>query len=1202
MKNNGFLALCSEQGYVDIPWESPPNGLFSIVMQWMPDTTSAQGGLFSLGNIFSLELSEGRLSLKVGNTCSLSKESVALRRTNTVAAVYDGVKLIVCLNGLGVIETNATDMTASSWRIGENLKEACILRLSVYHEALSPTDICKSVVNKHLACHKRIDFTGKEIPADASFYQAEIKNHVYALNCSEGSFSMASAVLPKEYTISLSVYLREDSAEDVLLLRTPNMSIRLCDVYGIGERYIVISRPTHGVEQRYQSPYVVDTGKWITLTFAFGNARGQVYFDDKFIMDFPCDTIAEKGEIVLGSFAGSLGVFAIAKSAIPEKEISAFLNRQFGALDSGLLYLADFSENAKRTQWMEECHDKELQSNGGKIMLLRDSNAPLRTNNDRPGPISERRYSDFVNWQIGILLYLLVEWLHTQLGIYPNRGNIDRSCNPWKIDENLHLFIHRDILSMDEAQLLLYHYDSIKSEDLQALILAMKENGTLEKLIAYLYQEDKDQNPIDEILYWLVAAALVAAAIALMLPKPGTFPPPPKAPQKPDIDDPDDDDDKKKKKTYVTIKQTLLKGDLKITGCGESFSGDADAEDTAVFYKGGFESTGRGLQVTLSFRGEKGAFTIYGENEGGKIIPDVTKQVSYQGSSQIELSLDVKPERFTERYGMCAETIKWRCESRDSENKQIIYLGETKFDIYFLAGKPCAPWSKSVNIECLKLCADCAESAKGSSQGFFRDYMRYIQKDAGKGKTHYHKGASRQGEPWQFDADRFAHDWRNAERRRNISAESRSISGVIFGALNGEERALVILSSDIYYKRREEDDNRIYAHLLEHSVDEIDGFRCPEGIEQYLPANENGIYDADTGEYLPFTDNEKRTVTGPADNGHYREKKYSPGSACRIVGRITGWCLGNAAAEEASASAFGWVAPGADGRYKHIGRAPFIPAVEAEISRQPAHDGFNAVCHSVSACEIDEIIADICNGPQADLERRLELLTQALYPFGEENAFTGLYYQITNRLRQTLARCMRNGNDYRNDVLLHFCYLASNSPANLRKGNQVWNGIVGSDFDPTGWFYYYRGLDCVISDWGYDEALGDRNLVTVLRNRYREQLPGQGFDELPAWDENQWGFYLPSRADGIRITCLLRLNAPVCLQYRMIQDYGNNARIYFVLHSSSNRFANERPVLAERYVQSAAMPSEQSQGPLPLSMPLYYRSAEQKDGWKKLVI
>lgn len=233
----------------------------------------------------------------------------------------------------------------------------------------------------------------------------------------------------------------------------------------------------------------------------------------------------------------------IVKYAVSETQITDFLENPPGIFSNDLLYLCDFSGK----ELLESRCNKELSSHGAKIILARGTGALTNVKKKIAPPVNTRPYSEFVNWEIGVLLQLLVAWIHEQFGIYPNKGNIIMDKEPWEVEIGLRQFIHKEILSMPEAQELFINYDCITHEKLLNLIQAMEKNGTLKKLMEYLYQND-DLDKLYEFIRELLKVAMIAAiilAIKTMLEniKPC---PPPKRPSQPDLDDDDDDDDDKK--------------------------------------------------------------------------------------------------------------------------------------------------------------------------------------------------------------------------------------------------------------------------------------------------------------------------------------------------------------------------------------------------------------------------------------------------------------------------------------------------------------------------------------------------------------------------------------------------------------------------------------------------------------------------------
>lgn len=1162
MMINGFYALCPRKGgYAQIPWESPPKGQFSITIRFLPDTPSPRGGLLSLGSALSVELYDGRLRLRAGGTDTTFNGTITARCENTVTVVCDGAKLTVYQNGISVIEKKETVTDSVSFlRIGESLDSVCILRSAIFHEPLSAADICKSLVSKNFPCHRKIDFTKKSLPADIMLCEAGIENCIYALACAEGGFSMDSVRLPREYTLSFSIYLSEKIPAEAVLFHTPKMRITLEDPFGIGRPKVVIRRMEHGTECQNATAFFLETRKWVTLTFVFSASDIRVYFDSQFMMSCSYESFEETGTVAVESFAGCLGACVIAGQAVPESEMASFLQRPFGAFDNDLLYLLDFSEYDPAEMWLESCKGKKLTPCGGIPVLLRGTDAPVCTDKRRGGPVSSREYSDFVNWQIGVLIRLLVEWLYEQLGIYPNRGIVDRSCNPWEIDVNLHQFIHRDILSMNEAQIVLCYHDDIGTERFTNLILAMKQNGTLKKLIAYLYQEDENQDSINDILYWLLAAALLAAAVAAVLSKPKWIPEPPDPPRDHhDSDDDDDDDDKKKKKTDVSIKQVSLNGGLPISyGPGNEggiasvkAADEAPKENTAVFVRKGSISN-PDLKVTLSFRGDKDEFEIFAENTNGRIISGCHESVSSDGNGQKTISLKIQTENFRENYGKCRETLSWRCQSK--EGKHVTFLGNKNFDLYFLEGKPCGPWTAGIPIECLKLCADCAASAEGHSAGFFKDYIKYLEHGiqmqentaaperyvTQKAYSHIHTGKD---EISVFDAAGFAKAYRHG--KRDITKNDLLYSVVILCCLNGYQSVQALgLSSNISYESEDGKEETVPLLLRRSPLSEE--IYCPDEKICWVLSASHSIYDFNLGaDGLPFSKGNTKYITELSDTTHYREKYYAEGSYCGEACLLDkdSWRIGNVPSGNDAAVNEGLVNAAGDlpdrpgfgtvvlrgGVYIHDGRENLDHDtrifMSSHLPGEEERQHFNAICHSISAQQMDLIIADICNNHVPDSLNYLNAFVDALYhgvaEEQEQEEFIQIYHQITNRLKATLHRCLAHNNMYTPDVVAHFSLLALSSPGNLRWGNSSRNIAVRNNFDPVMWFYF---LSPDAQNVTHEGGLANPCRQGELLQKLHEHYPHLNIQNLP---DDQPGFYLPSQEDGVRIQRLIDLGATV---------------------------------------------------------------------------
>lgn len=1172
MNLNGFYALCCGQdGYAQIPWECPSGEQISICIQFLPDTLAVWGTLFSLDSILYVKIDNGRIQLTGEGFSYLSDEAILLQRCqNTVVAVYDGVKISIYCNGVSVLQQIIPFRLAniSYLRIGENLSAVYIRKAAIFHRQLTEQELRVSPVGKLSEPYRQIDFTLPFIPADVTLHQCCIENYVYTLDCSQGKLVMSHAHLPKEYTLTFSIYVSNHEYGGGTLFNSPRMRIKLCDNYGLGSPRVSIEHDGH----THHTAFAIKTNQWTNLTVVFGKSHIKIYFDGAIQHEISYDPSDEIGDLEFGQFDGYLDSCVIIKRGLSQNEISDYLNQIPDVFDKDILYLFNFSDKL----WQESCHGTTLTPFGADIILVKGTEAACREDKSRRAPQSDRIYSDFVNWQIRLLLSLLVNWIHEQLGVYPNKG-VHMDCNPWKIDENLHQFVHKEILSMKEAQILLCHYDDLERQELLNLIQAMKQNGTFKKLMDYLYQDDDKQGPVSEILMALLAVAGFLAALLAALGKAitnmGPIPNPPDPPQNDfDNDDDENDDDKKKKKTYASIKQTSLKGDLRIEFDQEDIM--KDSEKIAVFFVHS-NSLNTHIETSLSYRGDDGEFTVFAENRKGKIISSAQENVSFYGNNSVKITLDIQTQKFEKKYGKCTETVRWRCESSDGEQSQ--FLGETSYELYFLENTPCKLWGDTVHIECLKLCADCAEYVGEKSEGFVKDYAQFIRYEnilnesnadsmsAIGASSHtcrksYSQIPTSGNKKFVFDAVNFARDYRRG--RRNISYNDIVYSNAVFSYLNGHQDTKVLcLSANMSYwsYNGQYVSTRLLLNSTAHSAD----FYCLNDSIHYVVMDDNNkIHDPKLDSYgFPFSDDNERKVTGANNSGYYRESRYLEGSYCEIIYSIDSkhWTLGNLSADAHSIldsceindlpenSLVGWVRPRADGGYENYGRTNEDPFVWNYIRNRNRRDGFDTVCHSISAHNIEVIIARICTKQRLDNSAFMQSLVDALYPTvpGEAfDAFVSMYHRLTKRVMITLSRALSVGNELTNDLITHFCRLAVNSPANLRLGKGDWNSVIGVNFDPKSWFYYCDpNAECVISERAIDEACEGEPLIEILLRRYAG---------IPNLHDNIHGLYLPDRADGIRIRKLREAGHPVNIICRCVRDEG--PVFYPLIYSSSNWF------------------------------------------------
>lgn len=1222
MNFNGFHALCCTQnGYAQIPWTVPSDSRFTVCIRFLPDAIAIHGKLISFGSSLSIRILDGHMQLDESDLDSASDHVILPRCQNTVAVVCDGKNLSVYCNGAlalqQIVPSGFNQITYL--RVGEALSGVCVNQVTIFHRVLTRPEIQVSQVKNFSDYYKQIDFTSASVPADITLQQCRIENCVYTLDCRKGGFTMPYAYFPKEYTLSFSVYFLKQKQEELTLFKSPSICIRLyCPGYGSGSPVIKID--FNNKEHSY-TPRAMKTEQWMNLTVVFSDSRLTVYCNENPQIDSDYIPSPVTGRIEFGQFEGYLDNCAVISRALTQNEIADYIRQPPNVFAKDMLYLFSFSDKL----WQESCHGTELTASGARITLIMGSNASVSTDKSKPAPQSSRTYSDFVNWQIRLLLRLLICWIHEQLGIYPNKG-VQMDCDPWKIDVSLHHFIHKEILSMKEAQDILCHYDNITAKKLLALIQAMKLNGTLKKLMDYLYQEDDEQNPVSDILLALLAAAFLAALLASLgkaITGVGPIPKPPKAPQDDSDYDDDDEDDTKKKKTYVSIKQTALKSDLRIEFEHKDISWDN--EETAVFFMHGISSAADGLRASVTYKGDSGDFTVYAENKKGQIIPSAQKSVSFKGNAPVHIILDVQPNNFQNKYGKCTETVSWRCESKDGKQSQ--FLGETTYHFYFLENASCKLWGNTVHIECLELCADCAEYAGNRSENFILDFARYLQQENTQNEymkahpsTHtgtlqtYPKTYSKLPTPGQpgfsFDAVSFAKDYRRGSR--NISHDDLVYANTVFGYLNGHSHMKVVWLSSNMTCPSQSIGGSIPVYLLLKNI-AVDGFSVvKDSLHCVMADSDNKIYDAKLNSYgLCFSDNTERPVTGTDNSLYYRENNYLAGSYCEIISQITvdAWSLDNMSnsspnswsSTDLSASSpcvdnihvtnklpdrpsVGWVRPMGDGRYEPYGRTYDDPFVWHYIRTRDRHNvppAFNTVCHSISSHEIDVIIARICTERQVD---HLQTLIDALYPVAAPfDDMTADYHRLTLRMMATLQRCLLHGNDYTDVVINHFCRLAANSPANLRLGRGDWNGAIGASFDPESWFYCYHLNDAVmISNHAVDEAREGRQLQQILRARY---------GDAPIPIDDQHGFYLPSHADGVRIQKMLALGQPINVIVKCIQDPGPAGPVFYpLLYSSGNRFE----IHADRdgYID---LPDAVFPG-----IRIYYRSPDAPDRWTAL--
>lgn len=276
--------------------------------------------------------------------------------------------------------------------------------------------------------------------------------------------------------------------------------------------------------------------------------------------------------------------------------------------------------------------------------------------------------------------------------------------------------------------------------------------------------------------------------------------------------------------------------------------------------------------------------------------------------------------------------------------------------------------------------------------------------------------------------------------------------------------------------------------------------------------------------------------------------------------------------------------------YGHIRRTDLDPEVAAYIRPQPRDESMD-ICHSISALQIDTIIADICNVilQQRHGDAPFRRLIEALYPVvpHEDDHFVERRHHFTERLAETLVRRLENRNrdPYTNNLILHFSYLAGNSPANLRMGRSDWNRSIGSNFDPYKWFYFVDpNMRYFISEDAFDAHCEPGQIIPTLTGRY---------PHIPAIPHEQPGYYLADVNDGIRIAKLREMGYEASIIRKYVFDPG--PAFYPLIACSGNVFPHEGGGgERDRYID----PPEN----LP-PIPIFYISSDEQDGrvWARLV-
>lgn len=1224
MNKNGFQALyCNGNGYAEIPWSRPMEKPFSIMVRFLPESLPKDGTLFSLGDLdvgfIRVKGLAGHIQLRGKSFCCDSEGCAVLPQCkNTLITIVDGHEVKIYGNGILAIKKtlNYAPGSTPGIRIGENLSAVGIFDVTVFHRLLNLSEIQQYCVKKPVNFEKRILFSESRVPTDVTLHQCKVENCVYTLDCREGGFCLPNVKLPKKYTISFSLYHFDENRRDGILFQTPDIQVKIFYERGCIAPQLIIHQ-TAGPE--FNVPRSVMQNQWINITITFDGSRYDIYFDRTLVAGIDGKSSDEQAKnINFGPFDGYMDTCTIVKYVVSKDTISDFLEKPPGIFSNDLLYLCDFSGR----ELLESCCNTPLASHGAKIVLARGTGALTGKKKEIVPPENTLPYSEFANWEIRVLLRLLVEWIYEQYDIYPNKG-VDITKDPWEIEINLRQFLYEEIVSMPEAQKILIDYDKVAPEQLLNLIQAMEKNGTLKKLMEYLYQDD-DQDDLYELIRKLLKVAMIAAIIQAIKTMLEDMKPLPKPPKRPKVPDPEDND-KKKKKTDIRIKQLSLKGDMDIHTGGSlrTAFGIADtAEDEktrAVF----FLKNGTGnhtLKVTLLLKGDKDDFTVSAKNTKGRVITDIRQSVSCSGNNSVEVSCSVRPENFQGKYGKCTETLRW--SSRSKDGKQIQFLEETEFELYFLEGKSCGPWGNTVPIECLELCACCAEHAGPHSAGFFADYRSYISEKMANQElaaaTPARKAFSRVHPKKDKKSTFYIRSFSAAclSGRVGIAHNDIIYSTAVLGWLMGDSTLGTMgLCSGITWE--EENGSKDGVHLLfDRNGRQEEIFCSEEYIHSVVTQAQGGsgeqiIYDSLLGvNGLPFSATPKSPVTDTRDSKYYREGNLLCGSYCQQYFALgnNDWLLDYGSPDDCGISEetitngtenvaeewkVGLVRPRPGGGYEHRDRTNIDLEVHNSIHRLPKENlQFEEICHSISAYQIDCIIADICNHilqgrPNESFNWLIETLCPQI-PQQNDNPELLNYIALANRrchLMENLARTLerrlgnRNQDEITNAMVSHFSCLAGNAPANLRMGRSDWNRSIGANFDPTAWFYFTgENGECVMTNIAYDEACERGQLRATLTGRY------QG---IPAIPQNQSGYYLANDNDGFRITKLREMGYPITIIRKLVVEeiplVGYN--LYYLTASSGNHFPHEGAGgVGDRYIDPPVNPR----------IPIFYISTDEQ--------
>ncbi len=300
MNTNGFYALCFEKdGYAKIPWKGMSENKFSICIKCLTNSWNERGIVFSLGSLFSVGISEGRISFKSKTFEKVFDEKIPLHCQNTFTAVYDGNEMLLYCNSFCVVKEkilfNCAD--AEFIRIGEGLRECFVYKVTTFNHSLTEEGAISSLVGKSTDFYKQIDFTSPSENLNAELNNCCIENLVYTLDCSDGTLTVPQISFPEKFTLFFSFYAFNKECGGVIF-ETPHIRIELYDSFDMGTPTIKVTC-FDGIANSAES---VETDYWTDVAVIFDNSEIQIYFNDAVQSRCTRNMTGDTAEIQSGKF------------------------------------------------------------------------------------------------------------------------------------------------------------------------------------------------------------------------------------------------------------------------------------------------------------------------------------------------------------------------------------------------------------------------------------------------------------------------------------------------------------------------------------------------------------------------------------------------------------------------------------------------------------------------------------------------------------------------------------------------------------------------------------------------------------------------------------------------------------------------------------------------------------------------------------